>query len=101
MVLRGITEESSYDNSRLYTAVKPLPDITWAVTQLTTEQQSYLDNIYMGWLSGLDPFGDTAILIKGVYVCLYICVYACAHGNMCAYMWCVHMRMHEYVYVLF
>ena len=67
VVLSGMTlTEGSYDKSRFYTAVKPLPDIAWAVTQLTAEQQSYLDNIYMGWLSGLDPFGDNAILVKGV-----------------------------------
>lgn len=77
VVLSGITEEASNDKKRLYGAVKPLPDIAWAVTQLTTEQQSYLDNIYMGWLSGLDPFGDNAILVKGMCVRMCVYVYVC------------------------
>ena len=82
MVISGITERGSYDKSRFYTAVKPMADIAWAVTQLTMEQQSYLDNIYMGWLSGLDPFGDNAVLVHGVCcVCNYVCM--CLHVRLC------------------
>lgn len=68
VVLSGMVEKGSYDTSRFHAAIKPLPDIAWAVTQLTKEQQSYLDNIYMGWLAGLDPFSDNTILVKGYTV---------------------------------
>ena len=93
VVLSGITEEGSYDKSRLYSTVKPLPDIAWAVTQLTTEQQSYLDNIYMGWLSGLDQFGDNAILVKGMCLCVSMCMYVCVYDYVCMYN-TLHYRLH-------
>ena len=70
VVLSGMVEGGSYDKNHFNTAVKPLPDTAWAVTQLTAEQQSYLNNIYMGWLTGLDPLGDNTILVKGMYVCV-------------------------------
>ena len=66
VVLSGMVEGGSYDKNHFNTAVKPLPDTAWAVTQLTAEQQSYLNNIYMGWLTGLDPLGDNTILVKGM-----------------------------------
>ena len=79
VVLSGMVEEGSFDKSHFLTAIKPYPDTAWAVTQLTSEQQSYLDNVYMGWLSGLDPFGDNSILVKGACVCVCVCVHACVH----------------------
>jgi len=65
VVLSGLTENGGYEKSHLSNTIKPMGDIAWAVTQLTSVQQSYLDNIYMGWLSGLDSFGDNAVLVKG------------------------------------
>ena len=65
VVLSGLTENGGYEKSHLSNTIKPMADIAWAVTQLTSVQQSYLDNIYMGWLSGLDPFSDNAVLVKG------------------------------------
>ena len=81
VVLSGMVEGGSYDKNHFNTAVKPLPDTAWAVTQLTAEQQSYLNNIYMGWLTGLDPLGDNTILVKGMYVCLSVCI--CIYLYMC------------------
>ena len=75
VVLSGLTENGGYEKSHLSNTVKPMADIAWAVTQLTSVQQSYLENIYIGWLSGLDPFGDNAVLVKGAYICM--CVYMC------------------------
>ena len=97
VVLSGMVEGGSYDKNLFNTAVKPLPDTAWAVTQLTEEQQSYLNNIYMGWLTGLDPLGDSTILVKGVCACVCVCVCACMYKHVCTHVH-IHVCACECVY---
>ena len=63
--LSAIPENSGLDKSHFLSTVNPLAETAWAVTQLSKEQESYLENIYLGWLTGLNPFTDNAVIVKG------------------------------------
>jgi len=63
--LSAIPENGGQDKSHFLSTVKPLAETAWAVTQLSKEQESYLENIYLGWLAGMDPSTDNAVIVKG------------------------------------
>jgi len=65
VTLSAVPENGGLDKSHFLSTVKPLAETAWAVTQLSKEQESYLENIYLGWLAGLDPFTDNAVIVKG------------------------------------